>query len=86
MKMTDVETAPAQALAWKQAVIQASSGALILLQVTHLVASRQWDALVLQGTIARSWAGGIVLQPGVSLREKCPNLEKQWPKKYKQAN
>jgi len=85
MKMIDVETAPAQALAWKQAVIQASSGALILLQVTHLVASRQWDALVLQGTIARSWAGGIVLQPGVSLREKCPNLEKQWPKAFEQA-
>ena len=85
MTHNELADAPERALAWKQAVIQASSGALILLQVTHLVASRHWDAVVLQGTIARAWEEGTLLRPGVSLREKCPGLEKQWPQAFEQA-
>lgn len=85
METNQLADAPERVLAWKQAVIQASSGALILLQVTQLVASRHWDALVLQGTIARAWEDGMLLRPGVSLREKCPGLEKQWPQAFEQA-
>lgn len=80
--MVDEAQCPA---AWEHAVIQASNGALILLQVDPLPTPAQWDARVLQGTIARSWRKGVQLQTGDSLRQSRPTLGAQWPQAFAQA-
>lgn len=70
---------------WEHALIQASHGALLLLQVDPEPTPAQWDAQVLQGTIARSWGKGVQLPAGASLRHSCPALGAQWPRAFAQV-